>query len=640
MTLRTKTLLVIGAILVLMIIFISTITKFILLDGYTNLEKQNILRSADQAVRMLDAELDQIASVVGDWAPWDDTYQFVQDRNQEYVDDNLMDSALINLAVDFLVFLDSENNIVFCKYVDPETEEGAICPNSLLTYASSKLSISQNKSSEEVIRGLDILPELPIFVAFGPILTSQFKGPAKGTLVAGRFLTSEEVKRLALKVNLSVKLQRIDTNQLSGDFYTARQLLSIDDNVTVIELDANTIGAYVLLTDIQDRPILMLGIDEERLILAQGKKSLAYFIIAIVVTGILFIIVTLLFLEMKVLSRISRLGAEVKTIGQSGNLLKQTTLQGTDELADLSAEINQMIESVRVSTERDRAILESIEDGYFELDLSGRLTFYNDSLSRLFRRSKSDLTGISYRHLLDRTFATKTINAFKQLYDTDNPIKNLETGFTLETGDHIFLESTVTTIKDEAGKIVGFRGITRDVTERKEAAEKLIFMVYHDSLTGLLNRKAFYENLSQELSYASRYSQQRSLLFIDLDDFKKVNDTYGHGAGDQLLVEFARRLKQTIRQADQAYRLGGDEFAVVLSDPSSQNPEVTAQRIIDMMHKPFLVGTALIDFVTTSIGISIFPLNGNEVETLLQIADTTMYDAKKKKNTFFVAKRK
>jgi diguanylate cyclase (GGDEF)-like protein len=161
-------------------------------------------------------------------------------------------------------------------------------------------------------------------------------------------------------------------------------------------------------------------------------------------------------------------------------------------------------------------------------------------------------------------------------------------------------------------------------------------MVYHDTLTGLLNRTAFQQNVERELTHAKRYGEQRALLFIDLDKFKTVNDTYGHDAGDQLLQEFASRAGKTLRETDSIYRLGGDEFAILLTNPKNQKPEIAARRVVDITAKPFLLETHTIDFVTASIGISIFPDNGQDIETLLQCSDHAMYEAKEKGNCFSI----
>ncbi len=385
MGLRKKTLLAIGTTLILMVLIIYSITSAILLGGYAKLERQNILQNADQAMKIIDDELAQLKSVVGDWAPWDDTYQFVQDMNQDYIDNNLMDSTVVNLHVNFLIFVNTGGKIVYCKFSDLETGEGTVCPDSLIKHIYSCSFLFRGKNNLDIITGLTILPENPVLLASAPILTSQFKGPVAGTLIAGRYLNDSEVKRLASKINLSINLQRMDTEQIPDDFRDAKQSLSIEKRVVVKELNDNTIAAYALLTDLHDKPILMLGIDKERRIFAQGKMSMNYLILSLCVTGLVFVIATLLFLEVTILSRMVRLNNEVKDIGVTGNLFTKTSTHGKDELADLSREINSMLEAVRVSTERDRAILTSIEDGYFELDLEGNLTFYNDSLSRLLR---------------------------------------------------------------------------------------------------------------------------------------------------------------------------------------------------------------------------------------------------------------
>jgi diguanylate cyclase (GGDEF)-like protein len=243
---------------------------------------------------------------------------------------------------------------------------------------------------------------------------------------------------------------------------------------------------------------------------------------------------------------------------------------------------------------------------------------------------------MNFRNLLGESAAEKVSNTFKHLYKTGIPIKAIETEFKLENGRTIHLESSASLIKDNNGKAIGFRGISRDVTEQKESSKKLLYLVYHDSLTGLLNRKAFHENLRQELAYADRYRQQRVVIYVDLDKFKKVNDTFGHDAGDQILKGFAQRVKKVLRETDLVYRLGGDEFAIILTNPEDTTPDIIAQRIIDAMAQPFSLKSQTIDFVTTSIGISFYPAHATDAETLLQCADKAMYEAKKKRNQYAV----
>ena len=629
MALRTQTLAVTGTILVLMMLIIFSISGSILLGGYARLEKQSILHDVEQVERVLDGELAHLSAVVGDWAPWDDTYQFVQDLNRGYIDNNLMDSTIINLHADFLIFKNTDNEMVYCKFVDPKTGKGAVCPDSLRKYLSSGPLLLQNEHNKDTFSGLALLPENPIFIASAPILNSQFQGPSRGQLIVGRYITATEIHRLSSKINVSFTLERMDRSDFLLGFDEAKSGPLKGEKVAVVEGDDDTLLAYVVVNGFCGDPILMVGIKKERKILAQGKRSMHYFIVSLLVVGLVFIFVTLLFLEMTVLSRVVRLNMEIKNIGDTGDLSKRTRVSGHDELATLSSEINQMLESVRISTERDKTILETMEDGYFELDLKGRVTFSNHSLAGLLRCRKAGLLGADYRHLLDEGAAERAFRVFNQLYKTGRPVKNLETGFALGDGGELFLESSASVIRDATGQIVGFRGIVRDVTLRKRTSEKLFHLAYHDSLTELFNRKAFHEHLGEELIHATRYRQRRSLLFMDLDKFKTVNDTYGHDTGDQLLKAFAIRIQKCLRTKDRVYRLGGDEFAVILSDLEVCHPDVVVQRIVDEMKKVFHLEKAVIDFVTVSIGISVFPVDGTDVETLLACADKAMYRIKR-----------
>lgn len=174
--------------------------------------------------------------------------------------------------------------------------------------------------------------------------------------------------------------------------------------------------------------------------------------------------------------------------------------------------------------------------------------------------------------------------------------------------------------------------------EKKRAEEKAEYLSSHDALTGLPNRQDFLDKLNWSIEYAKRYGGERAVLFIDLDKFKKVNDTYGHEAGDMVLVEAANRLKAALRTVDHVCRLGGDEFTVTLASPGNHNAEIVAQKIFETISKPFYFNGTTIDFVTPSIGISIYPIDGDDVATLLRKADNAMYEAKKTRKSYVLYK--
>jgi diguanylate cyclase (GGDEF)-like protein/PAS domain S-box-containing protein len=190
--------------------------------------------------------------------------------------------------------------------------------------------------------------------------------------------------------------------------------------------------------------------------------------------------------------------------------------------------------------------------------------------------------------------------------------------------------------KDAAGNLF-LVGAIRDITERQLRAKaleqknaELSHQADHDALTGLPNRKRFYECLHQSLEKASRNQELVALLFLDLDGFKSINDTLGHNVGDLLLKTVASRLKKCLRGSDTISRLGGDEFTVILpAIPGPEEAAKVAEKICDGIIQPFILEEHTVS-VTTSIGISLYPFDGEDPEILVKNADVAMYRAKER----------
>jgi diguanylate cyclase (GGDEF)-like protein/PAS domain S-box-containing protein len=170
--------------------------------------------------------------------------------------------------------------------------------------------------------------------------------------------------------------------------------------------------------------------------------------------------------------------------------------------------------------------------------------------------------------------------------------------------------------------------VIEDISQRKHAEEKLLHLANHDPLTGLFNRSLLHDRLSQATTYAMRAGRHVAVLFIDLDRFKNINDSLGHDAGDQVLVEVARRLSANVRRGDTVARLGGDEFVVVLADVAHESEIATVSRkILDALFEPVMMDGQELSPVG-SIGVSVYPRDGENSTTLLANADAAMYRAK------------
>ncbi|MFZ5563955.1 MAG: diguanylate cyclase, partial [Thermodesulfobacteriota bacterium] len=294
---------------------------------------------------------------------------------------------------------------------------------------------------------------------------------------------------------------------------------------------------------------------------------------------------------------------------------------------------------IQKSEEKYKTILESIEEGYFEVDISGHVTFFNSSMRRMIGYSEKELLGMGYRKFMSDDTAARVFRAYNRAFKTGRLPTPFDWELVRKGGDRVYVETSLSFIKNADDRIVGFRGIARDVSSRKRLEQELLHMASHDHLTGLYNRGALFEKLRETIAYAKRFHQRCALLFLDLDNFKTVNDTWGHETGDRVLKEAAARLTALLRETDYVCRHGGDEFTIILSNSENMNPPRVAQKVIDAISRPYHVGGHDISVITTSVGISVYPDDSDTMDRLVRCADKAMYKAKDRKNRYICYNR-
>jgi diguanylate cyclase (GGDEF)-like protein/PAS domain S-box-containing protein len=294
-----------------------------------------------------------------------------------------------------------------------------------------------------------------------------------------------------------------------------------------------------------------------------------------------------------------------------------------------------MEEALRQSEERYRTILAEIEEGYYEVDLAGNIKFVNRAACRQFGYSEEELVGSNYRVYVLKEDIKGVYKAWNKVYRTGEPLQSYPFATVRKDGTQMFVENSVSPLRNKEGTIIGFRAVSRDVTQRKQFEQKLAEMATHDTLTGLPNRALLSDRLTMGLAHTRRSGNKLAVLMLDLDKFKIINDTLGHGAGDQLLKCVGERLTGVTRKSDTVARIGGDEFVLVLPQISSpENAALLAQRILNSFREPFLFDGHEMN-VTTSIGIAVYPEDGKEIDILLKNADNAMYLAKDQgRNTY------
>ena len=287
------------------------------------------------------------------------------------------------------------------------------------------------------------------------------------------------------------------------------------------------------------------------------------------------------------------------------------------------------------SESRFRSLLALSSDWYWEQDEDLRFTEVSGmdpERDRLGVAQFLGRTGFDHEQL---EVGEADLARYKELTAGRQPFRDLCHTVRDADGDVRFISFSGEPVFDRDGRFAGYRGIARDVTQSHRAEERIRRLAHFDELTGLPNRTMFMHTLQRAFSLAQRRSKQFALFFIDLDRFKNINDSLGHEAGDRLLQDVARRLRQHLRESDTVARLGGDEFVVLVedcADPRELN--AIAQNILNAVGRPYLLAGQEYH-VTGSIGISTYPADGQDPAALLKNADIAMYLAKDSgKNNF------
>ncbi|MBC7189530.1 diguanylate cyclase, partial [Candidatus Aerophobetes bacterium] len=282
--------------------------------------------------------------------------------------------------------------------------------------------------------------------------------------------------------------------------------------------------------------------------------------------------------------------------------------------------------------ERERNIFEQLinnipESVYFK-DKNGRFTKINQAKAQHAGLSTEEMIGKTDFDLYPEEQARKMWEDDLKVMRSKRPIINKVEEATHTPGEKRWVSVTKLPLFDEKGNVAGIMGISRDITEQKRKEDKLSYMATHDLLTGLPNRVLFADRLDVAIFRAKRNGEKFFLMLLDLDDFKKVNDSLGHSAGDMLLKKVAEKLKNTLRKTDTVARMGGDEFLILLPDTRTREAaELVAKKILSLFNQPFLIDSHKIN-ITPSIGIVAFPDDGEDKDTLIKKADIAMYKAK------------
>ena len=556
MKLRSKTLLIVGVTLVVLLGGLYASARWIVLDGFSDIEQREARTRVASVEKAIAGETSRLESTTGDWAFWDDTYAFVQDQNQEYIDANLTDDTLTTLRINLLMMVDTSGAVIYSKSVDLETGDAVVMPSQSRYDLLSSDVLYAFDSEVDAAKGLAVLPEGPMLVSARPVLTSNKQGPVVAALIMGRYIDPQMIAEFEDITGVSLAIYGSEDQAAPTDVRNAAGEFDGASPAIVRPLDGGTIAGYAVLADVEGDPALIVRVLMPRDAYAQGTTTAWYLFGALALAGALFALAIMALLERAVLSRLRSLNNQIAQIAADNNPTARISLGGGDEVAELGGTINSLLATTDRSIEgRDRA--------------EGQLMRLN-------------------RELTDERRSIESLN------------RSLEASVADRTRD---LEIANDQLRQR----------NRQLVDAKTQATT-------DALTGLGNHRAFHQRIREAIESNAPHI---GLVIIDLDNFKAINDSEGHLAGDQILRGLAKALME-LGLADSAYRYGGDEFAIILRGEDQSAVVSTADQVrIALQTRLDSVGN-----VTVSVGAASYPQTADTAEELIYGADSAMYWAK------------
>ncbi len=508
MKLRNMLFLVTSIALALVLLLITLITRAYYVRSFSAIERAVVQKDIDRLNSTLHNLTAVLSATVSDWSSWSDTYQFVQDRNQSYIDSNIYLETFQSLSLNYMLFINRQGEIVFSQGYDLEAARDEAIPADLAELATSEQFLAALSGVEDEIHGFCKAGNEILALAARPILLSKNQGPPAGVLLFAYNLGENTLELLSDTTQLPLNVLPLESSLVSEEDQVELRLSQADAPVVIETVGDRTISSILLVRDVNGEPAFYLRFDETRTIYIQGLNSVNVITVFVLLAGILSAQAVFVVVEYLVVSRLNRMTTAITDIRKDREWKKRVPFKGKDTIATLAQEINRMLDM-------------------------------RQKLDRQVRR-----------------------------------------------------------------------------------------LAHTDGLTGLLNRRTMDGAGEYEINRARRNMRSLSIMMIDLDHFKDVNDKNNHSIGDQVLKGVARILKANTRDIDYLCRYGGDEFAIIMPDATDQHARIVAERLRSMIEQTDIPTDGGPQHITASLGVTTSPLAADDLLTLYKQADEAMYAAK------------
>jgi len=625
--LRAKTLLIVVVTLGGLSLLLLLAARALVVQSFDAIEADAVRQNLERASRALAEEVVHLERTTQDYAAWDETYRFAEDRHPEYLALHLPTEDAAQLHVRVIAVLDLAGTLLHQRLLDFENKRQLTAPPALIEPFLDRRLLAPDPEARRGRSGVLILPDSEWLVASWPILDNTRSRPARGTIVMGRPLDAATVRGLAETTHLDLEIRRLAAPAVAPELGA--------DGTAVTPLSEQEIRGEAVVRDVHGQPALLLSIRMPRSIHQSARNTLAYFSMALAFVGLVFGASMLGLIQASVLSRLQRLATSLQAIRAEKRLATRVDASGQDEIADLGAAINGLLETIdgsqralQRSEERYALAAHAANDGLWDWHVPAEEAYFSPRWKEMLGYTEAEIAArpdewLVRVHPEDQAGLRAALDSASEVH-AEHEHRVLH-----KDGAHRHVLSRWVTVRGADGAVERRVGSMSDITARKQAEQKLRHEALYDALTGLPNRALLLDRLRQALARMRRHPDRVcGLLFLDVDRFKVINDSLGHGAGDHLLREVARRIERSVRPEDTVARLGGDEFTVLLdSVHGPTDASHAAGRIQSEIAGAFRLGDVEV-YTSVSIGIAISTAAYQKPEELIRDADTAMYRAK------------
>jgi diguanylate cyclase (GGDEF)-like protein len=679
-----KTAFIILTTLVALLATVYWTAKELVLTRFEALETQLMQQDLGRLDAALQREIDSLLTINLDWSEWDDTYHYMQDFSDSYVESNIDSSTFYNLKLVSILFLDTHFTVKKQFSYNFETQ---LMVKQSDSFIRKIINLHSQQHPNNTLAGIVKINQELYLLSSQPILTSDAKGPHRGNLVFIRPFDETLIKSLAQQTFLQVKF--LNPNMLPKREDSSKPVTHVNNKQHISTINNGQIIGYSSVNDIAGTQILAAQIIKSRSIFQQGQVLLSSFTNMLALAGLLFAVLVLWLFRQIVLRRLYQLSQRLIAISLDQHSGQRVEVQGYDEIGQVAKATNILLVSLENAFQQrqrdlerqkiqnnllvglaketiivqgklkevsqkvteailkgcnvDRASLWLFDDEmnhFICVDHLNKVTFeHGTDLSLPYsylRQLIAQLRRTGTLKLEDSTQAVETLPVSESLGSKNNAQAQIVVSVKYKGQLHGFIvaenfePNRSTSIDEEVFllSICDFVEQTIAAKERIKLEKELWKLASYDNLTEIPNRSYFYRCLESAIEKAKLQQRVMALLFIDLDKFKQINDNFGHAAGDEMLKQVAKRMKLSVRDEDILARMGGDEFTILLTKISAPEDALkVAQKIVKYIANPITYNGKQL-FPGCSIGISIYPEHACTSDVLLNLADSAMYSAK------------